>query len=62
MKKEPMTQVAGAGTAYNKQCELHLFTFVLLDGFSHLSLVSALETLQAANLVAGSQLGTVRLN
>ena len=56
MKKEPMTQVAGAGTAYNKQCELHLFTFVLLDGFSHLSLVSALETLQAANLVAGSQL------
>ncbi len=51
-----MTQVAGARTAYDTQCGSHLFTFVLLDGFSHLSLVSALETLQTANLVAGSQL------
>jgi transcriptional regulator GlxA family with amidase domain len=54
MKKEPITQVARA--AYDKHCEAHLFTFVLLDGFSHLSLVSALETLQTANLVAGSQI------
>ncbi len=34
----------------------YLFHFVLLDGFSNLSLNSALETLQNANLVAGKTL------
>ena len=56
MKKEQTLNVAGAQRACETEDRTHLFIFVLLDGFSHLSLVSALETLQTANLVAGSRL------
>lgn len=36
--------------------EVHLFHFVLLDQFSHLSFQAAVETLQNANLVAGRRI------
>lgn len=60
MKKEQIRGVAGAKTTYDTQGKPHLFIFVLLDGCSHLSLVSALETVIGGAILDHGSGGVVR--
>lgn len=54
--EQMMQSVSHDGPAVDVDPKPHLFHFVLLPGFSHLSLTSAIETLQNANLVADKRI------
>ncbi|MFT4743542.1 MAG: transcriptional regulator GlxA family with amidase domain [Yoonia sp.] len=56
MQAPRFEKIAGRTDARGADEKPYMFVFILLDGFSHLSFISAVETLQTANMVAESRL------